>query len=155
MISIKHKITTLVLIGTIITLMRTRFKSDIGAVVACVICILYILQFFGPKKVESVSDKNKQCLIGNTKQTGGLLENGCLDIWMIYHVIFWIVLGLLSPNRFLLAFIIGISWEIVEHITFKHISKTCTTTTCGRVEDVFLNMLGYAIGSYLSTLRVI
>jgi len=95
---------------------------------------------------------NTECIFGTTKKINGILYRGCVDVWHILHVLFWTIIGLLYPNEWLYASIISVGWELTEHAMFKGMGM-CKDLLCGRIEDVFLNLLGYAIGSYLVNSR--
>ena len=148
MISIVHIFTLLFIIKCIIFCIITGYTSDKTAIIAVVACVLYII--IGAI-VLIIQDKpinqDSECIIGSGKKMNGVLENGCIDIWMIYHLIFWILIGLLSPNRWLIIIVLSAVWELSEHIIFKYIIKNCDTRICGRTEDIFLNLLGYGIGT--------
>jgi len=62
------------------------------------------------------------------------------------------LIGLLYPNDYTLILIISIIWELYEHFMFKYLIKksNCNEFSCLRIEDVFLNLFGYFIGSSLS-----
>jgi hypothetical protein len=92
---------------------------------------------------------NAECIIGSKKSHMGFSDNGCLDIWHIYHILFWLIIGQLLPNRYLLIFAMSIAWEMFEHFAFKMICKY-EHPFCGRYEDILFNMIGYGIGSALT-----
>lgn len=64
-------------------------------------------------------------------------------MWHFLHLFFWVVIGLLIPDMYVPALVLSVLFEIVE--------QYCKG--CGRVEDVFINMAGYTIGSLLSKAR--
>lgn len=105
------------------------------------LCILNTYQ-------QCITDNN-DCIIFDTKHHGGFFNNGCLDVWHIYHLLFWIIIGQLYPNKYIYVFIYSIIWECFEHIFYK---KTCNIKGffVGRIEDIITNMIGYTIGSYLN-----
>lgn len=86
---------------------------------------------------------NKECIIGSCKKFKGLMSNGCLDVWHLYHMLFWILFGILYPNKYILILFISITWEVSEHIYGN----------CFRIEDIFINMISYIIGSYIANNR--
>ena len=122
----------------------TGYKSDRAALLAIVVCLSYI----GIGWVSRGPNTN-ECLIGKEKKVHGVLFGGCVDVWHVRHVLFWVLLGLLSPNRWKLALATSVAWELAEHVSFKYYLKSCDDIVCARVEDVFLNMIGYGIGSFL------
>lgn len=145
-----------ILIATIVSLVILRFKSTLAAI-ALLFCTLVGFLYGWTIEKNNKNNKshkdytNNQCLIGTTKQIGGLLQGGCYDVWMVYHVLYWIIIGLLAPGYLLIAAIISICWELFEHIMFKYVYKICNAQVCGRIEDVVTNVVGYLIGSYIST----
>jgi hypothetical protein len=92
---------------------------------------------------------HSECLIGTEKKINGVIFNGCLDYWHVAHVILYILIGLLYPNDYLFVLVISIIWEVYEHFMFKYIIKksNCNENSCLRIEDIFLNLFGYFIGS--------
>jgi hypothetical protein len=114
------------------------------------ICLLAIVVpiIIGIKTDQSLVNSN-ECIIGTTKKEGGFLQGGCLDVWHIYHVLFWLLIGILMPNRIFLVLGLSLAWEVVEHFVFRNVSAFhCRAIFCGRIEDIFSNMIGYLIGSY-------
>lgn len=67
----------------------------------------------------------------------------------VMHVLLWMLVGILSPDHYFLVITIAILWETLEHYAFKY-NLTCSDDYCGRIEDVFLNLLGYAFGSLIA-----
>lgn len=59
--------------------------------------------------------QNGQCLIGNNKYYSGLMWNSCIDIWHLYHLLLWILIGLLSPKYLIYVIIFSVIWESLEH----------------------------------------
>ena len=94
-------------------------------------------------------EDSSHCVVGCGKKISGVLFGGCIDIWHVLHVLLWVLIGLLNPGMYKEALAASLAWEITEHFGFKRAG--CTDMCCGRVEDVFLNMIGYTIGSYLVT----
>lgn len=94
---------------------------------------------------------NAECIIGKNKCVNGLFFKGCFDYHHILHVILYIFIGLVYPNNYLLIFLISLTWELYEHFMFKYVIKlsNCKDIICLRIEDIFLNLLGYFIGSNL------
>ena len=95
---------------------------------------------------------NDECLIGKEKKVNGIFFNSCVDYWHLLHIVLYILIGLLYPNDYILILIISIIWELYEHFMFKYLIKksNCNEFSCLRIEDVFLNLFGYFIGSSLS-----
>lgn len=95
---------------------------------------------------------SNECLIGKVKKINGLFFNSCVDYWHLLHIVLYILIGLLYPNDYSLILIISIIWELYEHFMFKYLIKKskCNEFSCLRIEDVFLNLFGYFIGSSLA-----
>jgi len=107
--------------------------------------IIQTIKWFDNSKIIN----NEECIIGNNKKVNGIIFNGCIDKWHILHIILYILIGLLYPNNYFLILVISIIWELHEHIFFKYIIKKsqCKEISCLRIEDIFLNLIGYFIGS--------
>lgn len=101
------------------------------------------------KQKNKKANPSNECLIGQIKKKEGLYYSGCFDIWHVYHFMLYIIVGLLLPYQYPIIIIITILWEYIEHISFKKL-KMCNQFFCGRIEDIFLNLLGYYVGSKLS-----
>ena len=43
-----------------------------------------------------------------------------LDGWSGTHVLFFLMMGYLFPKSFILSMLLGISWELFEHLYGKH-----------------------------------
>lgn len=95
-------------------------------------------------------DENTTCLVGSQKKNSGLLFGGCLDVWHVQHVLLWMIVGLIMPGRFLVVGGVSLMWEAIEHFAFKNVLGSCSDPLCGRVEDIVLNMVGYAVGTLLA-----
>ena len=115
----------------------------IFATIIIILCSNIILKYFFNESFD-----NKTCLIGDKKKLDGIFNNGCIDIFHVSHFLFWMLIGLHIPNKFILILIISICWETFEHFLFKY-DNSCDDIFCGRVEDIFLNISGYFIGSCL------
>jgi len=87
-------------------------------------------------------------------------ESKDIDVFIIVHLIIWIIIGYIFPNRYPLAFTIMIIWEILEKIissdkyyyTFKKYwtltpSTYWNETFINKCLDMIMNILGYHIGS--------
>ena len=116
-----------------------------------ILAFIYIVsEWFSQNNVD---DEINSCLIQTSKnkykKINGLLHNGCFDIYHMSHILLWMLVGVILPNKYITVFMISIMWEVTEHITFKK-NGSCKSDICGRYEDILLNMLGYTIGSYLS-----
>lgn len=133
----------------IISILLTSILNIHGfLIVAVILIILVIVITFTWFNVKELLN-HKECLIGDNKKINGLLFNGCFDYYHILHVLLFIQIGILYPNNYLLIVIISIIWELYEHFMFKFIIKksNCNDFICLRIEDIFLNLLGYFIGS--------
>lgn len=115
------------------------------AIMLCLFCIAFIVRQIVDEKIPGY----KQCVaFGNIKNVQGLFGCGCLDIWHISHFVFWAILGALVPGKYIHVIFIAILWEITEHYYYKDYIKGCDGLFCSRVEDIFLNLAGYMVGTY-------
>lgn len=87
---------------------------------------------------------------------------GDLDGWSIAHLIFFMVLGYMYPDTFLVAMGLGVGWEAFEHFLGKQRPGflggfgDCITTDpalegpwwFGRLSDIGMNMFGFLLGAY-------
>ena len=119
-------------------------KDILAISLVCIIGIGLIISWY--QKTKSKKQQNKECIIGKTKKLEGIIFGGCVDYWHISHLVLWFIVGKLSPNYHKLILTVSILWELFEHFCFKN-CKNCKSMFCGRVEDIFLNILGYTIGS--------
>lgn len=103
----------------------------------------YCLSFLNKKSEEG------QCLIGNNKYYSGLIWNGCIDIWHLYHLLLWILIGLLSPKYLIYVITFSILWESIEHFASIKLCNGNPKKFYGRIEDIFINIIGYIIGCYI------
>lgn len=122
------------------------------ALVGC--CALYVTggwivrHFYYPNYTDNIDCVFN--LFGNVKKVNGVLHGGCIDVWHVFHVLFWCIVGILAPGNYSLVLITAVTWETLEHLVFKYVSKRCTSPFCGRVEDIVLNLCGYVAGSLLA-----
>lgn len=86
-----------------------------------------------------------------------------IDGWSITHLLFFLFIGYLYPNTFLLSFLFGIIWElfetyigIYEPSIFKNWGfcesknkKIKKKWWYGKISDPIINSIGFFIGSYL------
>jgi hypothetical protein len=83
-----------------------------------------------------------------------------VDLLTIVHFVQWFIIGIIFPKRYVLAFILGIIWEIfeifiVENKTMYNFVKNnwfisenyWNETMTNKGIDLVMNMLGYIIGS--------
>ena len=93
----------------------------------------------------------QQCVSLGNHQKNGLQKNSCIDVMHIFHFQLWTLIGILMPDKYLEIITISIIWELYEHFLFKW-NNTCSDYYCGRVEDVFINITGYTLGSIIAAL---
>ena len=93
---------------------------------------------------------------------GNLQEGGPIDILTLSHFINYLVLGIFIKNRYTLAFIIGIIWEVFEYTIVNipytrklilkywpiHIQKW--EGISNKMFDLLFNMLGYYVGNKIN-----
>ena len=86
-----------------------------------------------------------------------------IDGWSMTHFVFFLFLGYLFPGHFFFVFILGSSWELFEYWFGKNNKKFSRGYDCNlnklkqdewwyaKGSDLFLNLLGYIVGSYIAT----
>ena len=89
-------------------------------------------------------------------------EGGAIDFLSFVHVITYLVIGIFVKDQYVLAFVIGVIWEIVEYMMVNNprIRKLIIDYYPIRIEkwedkynkffDLVFNMIGYYIGNKLS-----
>lgn len=88
------------------------------------------------------------------------MKSATVDILTLNHLLIWIGLGYLYPNKYYLALFIGILWELFErYIVYNkklyHFVKTYwiipekywNEINANTFIDIIVNMIGYFIGS--------
>ena len=129
---------------------------------AFLICLVYTYEIKGPwwalaafvgsvifmKTKDSIyaRTENNECVAGclYKKPNGILIGGGCLDMWHVIHFFFWTLIGLLLPDMYIPALMLTIAFELYEQFVYA---------SCGRIDDIIINMAGYTIGSLLSKAR--
>ena len=90
-------------------------------------------------------------------------NNTPLDALSLVHFSSFFVMGLLVKNHFLVALLLGIVWEFVEH-AIVHFGPTRALLLRywpipprhwdekieNKIVDIFVNMCGYALGNYIN-----
>ena len=86
-------------------------------------------------------------------------EGGAIDFLSFVHVITYLVIGIFVKDQYVLAFVIGVIWEIVEYMMVNNprIRKLIIDYYPIRIEkwedkynkffDLVFNMIGYYIGN--------
>ena len=87
-----------------------------------------------------------------------------VDLFTLNHILLWIGIGYAYPNKYYLAFFLGILWELFERFivydkTAYHLVKTYwpvperywNETDKNSILDIGVNMVGYYIGSHIRT----
>ena len=150
-VRIKNISILIILCVILIIVYKKNILNDYYALLILIISVLFIMfsKYFIPAN-NIGKDKNLDCIIGENKKYSGIFFSGCFEYWHVYHLLLWIIIGLLSPYHYWIALGLSIGWETCEHIYFKN-DGSCTDFSCGRVEDVVLNMGGYFLGSYMRT----
>ena len=98
----------------------------------------------------------------SSKHDSGVTEKGVktMDLFTINHILLWIFIGYVYPNKYYLALFLGILWELFERFvvyekTLYHLVKTYwpvperywNETGKNSLPDIGVNMVGYYIGS--------
>lgn len=86
--------------------------------------------------------------------------NQLLDRTSFTHLFNFMILGILFPNNYIAAFILGLAWEFLEEcITKKEFSRNLLVqhlndykniwgeSNKNKLMDIVLNMIGYYIGN--------
>jgi len=131
-----------ILIILIIIVYKKNIRSDKYVIYLLCITVIFITLCV---LFNSSNNNEGECLIGDIKKNSGVLFGGCVDVWHLSHFLLWVVIGLLSPGKYKIAFVFSVFWEILEHFCLKN--KTCFDPICLRFEDIVLNMLGYCFGT--------
>jgi len=85
-----------------------------------------------------------------------------IDILSLSHFLFWLFIGLLLPNKYILVIIVSILWEIFEfclvyfnplYIFVKKYwfvpEKYWNETLTNKILDIIVNLCGYTLGGYI------
>ena len=83
-----------------------------------------------------------------------------IDIFTLNHIILWIIIGYIYPNKYYLALFLGILWELFERFIIYNKplyffvkkywpvpEKYWNEINKNSFIDIFVNMIGYYIGS--------
>lgn len=85
-----------------------------------------------------------------------------VDGWGILHLFFYMILAYVYPQKWLLIFLLGLAWEILESYFYDHpfyISKCNYQLSTddvagwwyGRWQDIVMNSIGIFVGYMLSS----
>jgi len=136
----------IIVLVIIIVCLLSIFKKLRGGYYATLAICLCVLVLYINEDLNKI-DPNKMCLIGSVKKYQGLFGGGCLDIWHVQHVLFWMIIGILWPGHIGMVLLLSIAWELLEHIFFKYRKNLCQDFFCGRYEDIIANVIGYIFAS--------
>ena len=88
------------------------------------------------------------------------MKSTTFDLFTLNHLILWIIIGYLVPNKYYLALFLGILWELFERYIVYHKSlytfvkknwpvpeKYWNEINTNSFVDICVNMIGYYIGS--------
>jgi hypothetical protein len=98
------------------------------------------------------ADMNTPHLLGGTlfkypfyipmiDRDGRLVQELSFDKWALVHIIIYLISGLFFPSNYLCIFILSISCEFFEYFIGAR----------ARLSDIVNNLIGYSVGSYLSS----
>ena len=118
-----------------------------NTIIVVLVLVIGVVLFSSWEIEVSAQESNKECIILNEKKLEGILFGGCFDIWHVLHFILWFFVGMLAPNYYSQVIITSIIWELIENYYFKKLKK-CDSVFCGRIEDIFINIFAYSLGSY-------
>ena len=93
-----------------------------------------------------------------------------LDLWSATHFLFFMTVGYIYPKTLILSTAFGISWELFEHISGKNrpgwlggygdckgmaSDKSADGNWWyGKWSDIVLNILGFLLGRYIRTKKI-
>ena len=93
-----------------------------------------------------------------------------LDGWSLSHIMFFMLMGYLYSNTFIKTMLLGISWEIFEHIYGKQrpgwlggYGGKCNNMATdredgnwwyGKWSDIVCNAFGFLVGKYINTKKI-
>ena len=93
-----------------------------------------------------------------------------LDGWSFSHIMFFMLMGYLFPNTFIKTMLLGISWELFEHLYGKHrpgwlggYGGECNNIATDREDgnwwygkwtDIVCNAFGFLVGRYINTTKI-
>ena len=70
-----------------------------------------------------------------------------ITLWSIDHILLYILIGLLLPNKWSLIIIISFIWEIYEYIMSRLTNdKYYQEPLMNKISDIVFNLIGYYIG---------
>jgi len=74
--------------------------------------------------------------------------------WIISHFLLYLIIGLICSTQFILFFVIGVLWEIIEYVIVYITDETFWTNNTHKFQygDIIANTLGYLSGSVLNRL---
>ena len=91
-----------------------------------------------------------------------IMHHGNLDFLSIGHFTLYFVIGLFWKHKYIIILVLGILWEIIEHILINNEytksllvwfwpipEKYINDTFDHSITDIIINMIGYTIGSNL------
>ena len=122
-----------------------------------IICplLIGIYGYYRCKNIETHKDYLSFELFNNSQSNYGL------DGWSISHLLFYMLLGYLFPNKIILTLSLGIIWELFETyigiykpIIFKDFGFCSTDNSkvwwYGKISDIIVNFIGFMIGQYFA-----
>lgn len=73
-----------------------------------------------------------------------------INLWSIVHILLYILIGLVLPNKWLLIILFSLIWEIYEYIMSRLTNdKYYNESFINRILDIIFNLIGYYIGNLL------
>lgn len=99
----------------------------------------------------------KCCPLKDNLQTK-IIPGTDIDWWSVLHIVLFAILGYLFPGNFLMFFLLGAVWEVIEWGTGNPDLREAllgfkfrdNKYWFGRVSDILMNGVGLAIGEYLA-----
>lgn len=71
--------------------------------------------------------------------------------WRLSHFILYFIIGIVLPEWWKEAVLVGVSWELLEFSLNKLTGTVWWGTPGENVADIFANMLGFCTGAYIGS----
>jgi len=91
-----------------------------------------------------------------------------IDFMTIIHFLIWFVFGTLIPNKYTIALILSVAWELFERfvVIYKPLYNFVKSNwfvpetywnenPINSMIDIFVNMIGYLVGSNIQNLKMV
>ncbi len=73
-----------------------------------------------------------------------------INLWSIFHILLYILIGLILPNKWILIILFSLIWEIYEYIMSRLTNNPFYNESfVNKITDVGFNLVGYYIGNII------